>query len=205
MTYSEYKYLILSDLYRRKRSVKFKTLFKELLTGESYKYVFWMRTCTYSRSHPFLRYSIYRIAKIMYKHYTYKFAISINISTQIGSGFFIGHFSGIFINKRCIIGKNCNISQGVTLGGTHKGFPVLKDNIYIGPGAKLVGNILIGNNVTIGANCVVTKDIPDNSVVVGIPGIVISETGTEGYIINTEYDEVLTYALAKREANHEKD
>ena len=96
------------------------------------------------------------------------------------------------INGRSVIGKNCNISQGVTLGqanrGQNKGYPILGDNIYIGPGAKIVGAVKIGNNVAIGANCVVTKDVPDNSVVIGIPGKVISQKGSKDYVTKTDYD-----------------
>jgi serine O-acetyltransferase len=191
MTYSQYKYLIFSDLYRRKNNVSVRKLIQEIFNGESYKYIFWLRTTTYCKSNTFFKYTLYRISKMMLNHYTYKFSISINISTEIGSGFYIGHFSGIFINKRCVLGKNINLSQGVTLGGTKKGFPILENNIYIGPGAKLIGNVHIGNNVTIGANCVVTKDIPDNCVVVGIPGKIISKNNQTNYIINTEYDSIL--------------
>jgi serine O-acetyltransferase len=73
--------------------------------------------------------------------------------------------------------------------GVRKGYPVIGDNVYIGPGAKIVGNVHIGNNVAIGANCVVTKDIPDNSVVVGVPGRVISLESSVGYINRTDYDQ----------------
>ena len=100
------------------------------------------------------------------------------------------------MNGESIIGKNCNISQGVTLGqanrGRNKGYPILGDNIYIGPGAKIVGAVKIGNNVAIGANCVVTRDIPDNSVVVGIPGKVISQEGAKGYVNNTDYEDKIS-------------
>jgi len=91
-----------------------------------------------------------------------------------------------------VIGKNCNISHQVTLGianrGTHKGVPIIGDNVYIGPGAKIIGDINIGNNVAIGANCVVTKDVPDNAVVVGVPGKVISYEGSMGYVNKTNYE-----------------
>ena len=73
--------------------------------------------------------------------------------------------------------------------GKKKGYPQLGDNVYIGPGAKIIGAIRIGNNVAIGANCVVTKDIPDNAVVVGIPGKVISNQGSVGYVNRTDYDD----------------
>lgn len=192
MKYSEYKYLILSDLFRITGNVKFTTLIRHVFFGESYKYNFWMRTCRYSRNNPLLIYTIYPIAKSMLDNLTYKLGISIPYSTEIGSGFYIGHFGGIVVSGNSVIGKNCNISQGVTLGqanrGKNKGDPTLGDNIYIGPGAKIVGAVKIGNNVAIGANCVVTKDIPDNSVVVGVPGKVISQEGATGYVNRTDYE-----------------
>ena len=72
-----------------------------------------------------------------------------------------------------MIGDNCNLSQSVTIGqsnrGARKGTAVIGNNVYIGPGAKIVGAVRIGNFVAIGANCVVTMDIPDSAVVVGVP------------------------------------
>jgi serine O-acetyltransferase len=65
---------------------------------------------------------------------------------------------------------------------------VIGDNVYIGPGAKLFGAIVVGDNAAIGANCVVTRDVPENGVVVGVPGQVIPYEGSQGYINNTEYD-----------------
>ena len=72
--------------------------------------------------------------------------------------------------------------------GGNKGYPTIGDNVYIGPGAKIVGAVKVGNNVAIGANCVVTKDVPDNAVVVGVPGKIISYTGSEGYVNRTDYE-----------------
>ncbi len=127
----------------------------------------------------------------MLNHYKFKFGISIPYETKIDSGLYIGHFGGIVVSGKSIIGKNLNISQGVTLGmanrGPNKGYPVIGDNVYIGPGAKIVGAVKIGNNVAIGANCVVTKNIPDNAVVVGVPGKIISYNGTSNYVENTNY------------------
>jgi serine O-acetyltransferase len=72
------------------------------------------------------------------------------------------------------------------------GYPTLGDNVYIGPGAKKVGAVRIGNNVAIGANCVVTKNIPGNSVVVGIPGRIISQDGSTGYVQRTDYGDKIS-------------
>ena len=83
---------------------------------------------------------------------------------------------GIVIGETSIIGDDCTIYHGVTLGGTgkekKKRHPTLKNNIIVGCGAKVLGNIVISDNVKIGANSVVLKDVPKNSTVVGIPGVV---------------------------------
>ena len=201
MNYSEYKYLIFSDLYRITGNVKFSALIRQVLSGEAYRYNFWLRTCHYTRSKTAFRYTIHPFAAMVLRHLRYKLGISISPGTQIGSGFYIGHFGGIVIHPRSVIGKNCNISQGVTLGqanrGRNKGYPTLGDNVYLGPGAKIVGAVTIGNNVAIGANCVVTKNIPDDSVVVGVPGRVISQDGATGYINRTDYDNISKGGLAK--------
>lgn len=103
-----------------------------------------------------------------------KTGIEIHPGATIGDDFFIDHGSGVVIGETTIIGNNVTIYHGVTLGGTSldkvKRHPTVMDNVMIGSGAKILGNITIGSNTKIGANAVVTKDIPDDSVVVGVPG-----------------------------------
>ena len=103
------------------------------------------------------------------------FGISIPINTSIGGGLRIRHFGGIVLNPSTVIGDNCTILNGVTIGAKGKGgkSPTLGDNVYIGVGAKVLGEITIGNNVKIGANAVVLQDIPDNATAVGIPAKII--------------------------------
>jgi serine O-acetyltransferase len=124
----------------------------------------------------------------------HKYGIDISFNAQIGPGLSIPHFGGIVVAAKAVIGKNCLISHQVTIGAVLRGekrgaCPRIGDDVYIGPGAKLFGDIKIGNNVAIGANSVVNKDIPDNAVVVGVPGQVISLKGTEGIIENTDFGE----------------
>jgi serine O-acetyltransferase len=192
MKITEYRYLVAADFYRLNAKVGLRPVLLELLRGESFKYVFWMRTCTFTRSLPGVRYLLHPIARFFLRHYRYKYGISIPFSMQIGSGFYIGHIGNIVVNENAVIGKNCNISSGVTIGrtnrGLRKGYPRLGDNIYIGPGAKIIGGVVIGNNVAIGANCVVTKDVPDNAVIVGVPGRVISSKGSADYVRRTDYE-----------------
>ncbi len=107
--------------------------------------------------------------------------IDIHPGAEIGSNFFIDHGTGVVIGETAEIGDNCTLYQNVTLGGTslkrEKRHPTLGNNVVVGAGAKILGPVKIGNNVKVGANSVVTKDIPDNSVVVGVPGRVISRNG----------------------------
>ena len=103
--------------------------------------------------------------------------IELPRSATIGPGFYIGHFGGITIAPDVVIGSNCNISQDLTIGlsgqGEKAGVPTIGDDVYIAPGARLFGKISIGNNVKIGANAVVYKDVPDNAIVVLDPGFKI--------------------------------
>lgn len=193
LRFSEYKHLIRSDYYRIAGSSSVTGLVVHLFRGESFKYIFWMRTGAYLKSNRYFKYTTYPIARFFLGRARYKLGITIPVDTKVGSGLYIGHFGGIIVNYRAEIGKNCNLSQGVTLGqanrGQNKGHPVVGDNVYIGPGAKIVGAVRIGDNVAIGANCVVTKDVPEGSVVVGVPGKVISQAGSKGYINRTDYED----------------
>lgn len=93
---------------------------------------------------------------------------------RIGPGFYIGHFGGITISPLAVIGSRFTISPCITIGmsgyGDRLGVPVIGDNVYIAPGARIFGKIRVGSNVKIGANAVVYKDIPDNAIVVLDPG-----------------------------------
>jgi serine O-acetyltransferase len=112
--------------------------------------------------------------------------ISIPASARIGESFYIGHFGGIIIHPDAVIGSNCNISQGVTIGisGTNdnRGVPVISDNVYFGANAVVVGKITIGNNVLIGANSLVKSSLPDHAVALGVPAEIISYGGSNSYL-----------------------
>ena len=179
---------MLCDLYRYTGKVNISIFLKNIFINPGYKYTFILRVTRYLKNSSILFLPLYVIFRIMLNHYTYRYGISIPYNTNISAGFYIGHFGGIVVNHKTVIGKNCNISQGVTIGetygGKNPGVPVLGDNVYIGPGAKIIGGITVGNNVAIGANCVLTKSVPDNAIAVGIPGEVISYKGSNEYINN---------------------
>lgn len=112
--------------------------------------------------------------------------ISIPYSAVIGERFYIGHFGGIIINANAIIGDNCNISQGVTIGvsgsNDKRGVPIIGNNVYIGANATVVGKIKVGDFAVIGANSLVTQNVEPNSTVLGVPAVKISDSNSNGYI-----------------------
>ena len=105
--------------------------------------------------------------------------IEIHPAARIGRRFFIDHGMGVVIGATTIIGDDVLLYQGVTLGGTGnehgKRHPTLGDNIVVGSGAKVLGNIEIGSNSRIGAGSVVVDSVPENSTVVGIPGRIVRQ------------------------------
>jgi serine O-acetyltransferase len=116
--------------------------------------------------------------------------IEIHPGAKIGKEVFIDHGAGVVFGETAEIGDNCIIYHGVTLGGTKrepgKRHPTIGSRTVIGAGAKILGNIKIGNNCTIGANAVVAKEVPDNCTVVGNPGRIIAQNGQK--IISEELD-----------------
>ena len=110
--------------------------------------------------------------------------IEIHPAVKIGKNIFIDHGMGIVIGETTIIGDNVSIYQGVTLGGTKwekkKRHPTINDNVIIGAGAKVLGPISVGKNSKIGANSVVTRNVPSNTTVIGIPARVIDNPAGDG-------------------------
>ena len=117
------------------------------------------------------------IARLISQLARFLTGIEIHPGAVIGKRLFIDHGMGIVIGETTTIGNNCTIYHGVTLGGTgkdkYKRHPDLGDNVIVGCGAKVLGPIKVGDNVKIGANSVVLKEVPENSTVVGIPGKVV--------------------------------
>ena len=176
--------LINNDLKRHSGGGNF---LRSFITIPGFKYTVFLRLiqCTEKRRWLFPFTILLKVKLLlMQRHY----GIQIPSATRIGKGFYIGHYGTIIVNAKAIIGDNVNISQGVTIGqanrGQHKGVPVIGNEVYIGPGAKIVGKVVIGNNVAIGANAVVTNDVPDNACVAGVPARIINMKGAEGYVNN---------------------
>lgn len=114
----------------------------------------------------------------IHKKLSYKLGYTI-YKNNFGPGVCFCHYGTLVVNEDARIGKNCRIHVGVNIGRFNGGVPRIGDNCYIGPGAKLFGPIIIGDNVTIGANAVVNKSFPDNCVIVGVPAKIIKYNNME--------------------------
>jgi serine O-acetyltransferase len=121
--------------------------------------------------------------------------IEMSRFTQIGPGLHIAHFGAIAVSPFAVLGRNCTLSQSTSIGvaghGESEGAPVIGDDVYIGPGARLLGRIRIGNNVRIGPNAVVEEDIADNAVVAMEPGCKVVNYAGNRVHVQSRHDERL--------------
>ena len=130
------------------------------------------------------------IARVISQFSRFLTGIEIHPAAKIGKNFFIDHGMGVVIGETSEIGDNVTIYHMVTLGGISpsinsdnqrqvKRHPTLKDNVVIGSGAQVLGPITVGENAKVGANAVVTKDVPANAVMVGIPAKNVNKDGSK--------------------------
>ncbi|HVQ36272.1 MAG TPA: hypothetical protein VMS31_01980 [Pyrinomonadaceae bacterium] len=135
---------------------------------------------------PLVRRPLLLLASAWQKLIEVTTGISLPYTASIGPGFYIGHFGNIIVNGEAVIGSNCNISQGVTIGvsgrGERRGVPTIGDRVYIGANAVVAGKILVGDDAVIGANSLVVSDVPNASTAVGVPATILDRNGSADYL-----------------------
>ena len=155
--------------------------------------------------HWLWRHGVHVLARFLSQVIRFWTGVEIHPGATIGHRLFIDHGMGVVIGETSVVGDDCTIYQGCTLGGTGKEsgkrHPTLGDNIIIGAGARVLGNIMIGSNCRIGAGSVVLRDVPENSTVVGVPGRVVLRDG-QRCVINDpkEISDPLSDIVARLEA-----
>ena len=176
--------IIKSDLYRYfPEPYSFNALLRGF-RAQGFRYMFFRRLRDHYGSNSFIGW----VSSIFLRHYTYKFGFQIG--GKIGHGFYIGHFGTIVVSVNAVIGNNCNIAHNVTIGaarGSKAGAPVIGDNVWLGTGSVIVGNITIGNNVMIAPNAFVNFDVPDHSLVIGNPAKIIEKENPTALYINNQW------------------
>lgn len=135
----------------------------------------------YRVSNKFYKRKMYTTARFISQAARFLTGIEIHPGATIGEGLFIDHGSGVVIGETTIIGDNCTLYQGVTLGGTGKDtgkrHPTLGNNVMVGAGAKVLGNFTVGDGAKIAAGAVVLGPVPENATAVGIPAHVVRVAG----------------------------
>lgn len=145
----------------------------------------------YRLSHKLYKNNFIFLARLINTFSRFLTGIDIHPGAKLGDGLFIDHGQGVVIGETAEVGKNVTLYQGVTLGGTGKEtgkrHPTLGDNIVVASGAKVLGSFKVGSNSKIGAGSVVLCEVPENSVVVGIPGRVVVLDGKKVASIKDSY------------------
>lgn len=178
---------IIADTYRYTGQLSKRTALKLYIRHPEYRYIVWMRVASYAMDRKWCL-LLYALACLRLQLIRNKTGIQISPHTKIGKGFYIGHFGSIVINTHVEIGDNVSIIQTCTMGIAYRGkggAPVLGDKVYVGPGARIIGGVHIGNNVAIGTNAVVTHDAPNDCVMAGVPARPRLDRGADEYIFNT--------------------
>jgi serine O-acetyltransferase len=186
-SFGQLKRWLKADLHRYAGKSDLKTFIRHFLFTPGYKYTVWMRTCGYFRVKPWAKLLLlYPFSKWVLLRCRYKYGIVIPEYTVIGPGFFINRFGGIYVNGDAIIGSNVNFTHGIMLGqanrGKYMGSPIVGDRVFLASGCKVIGRVKLGDGAVVGANAVVTKDVPENGVVGGIPAKVLSLAGSADYV-----------------------
>ncbi len=136
----------------------------------------------------------YFLADWVSKRARRKTGIEIHPAAQIGKGLFIDHGMGVVIGETTIIGENCTLYQGVTLGGTGKDkgkrHPTIGNNVTIGSGAKVLGPFTVGDNSKVAANAVVLNEIPPNSTCVGVPAHIVKRDNVKVAPAKIDLDQI---------------
>jgi serine O-acetyltransferase len=189
MTLREMRTLIAADQYRYSAGHGARDFLRQWFREPGFRYTTVMRLTGFLRSQPLTRWGCYHIALLWHRRLQVRHGCYLDFSTKVGPGLYLGHLLCIVVNSRSVIGKNCTLSHGVTLGQTNArskqpGCPVIGDSVYLGCGSAIIGGITIGDHAAVGPNSVVVSDLPAMAVASGIPAQIISTKGSAGYVSN---------------------
>jgi serine O-acetyltransferase len=161
--------MIRADVYRNAGKWGSKAVILTFLDRPANRFLLVMRVGSWARGSR-TRLPVQLVCRALYRRWSVRYALEIPYTTQIGAGLRISHIAGgVVVNPTARIGKNCTLNGGVTLGHG----VVLGNLVNVSTGAKLIGRVTVRDGSTIGANAVVTKEVPPGSVVAGVPAKVL--------------------------------
>ena len=171
----ELRYYIRKDL-KWVNGHPWRSFFSRYLFEAGFKFSVWLRITRFLYLKGKRAFPLFVFARMIYKHLEYKYSFDISYKAQIGPGLTIAHYGYIIVTSNTVLGVNCSLKPGVVFGKkltSQTDGAVIGNNVEFGVGSKVVGDVSIGSNVIVGANAVITKDVPDNCVVAGVPARVI--------------------------------
>lgn len=181
-----------ADLYRWEGDISVLKKLKWLLVPR-YRIVYLKRKCElHADKKHYIRFLFYRF---FYQIHISIYSTEIGRRVKIGKGFIIRHLGAIAIHNDVVLGNNVELLNGVTIGyerrGKRQGAPTIGNNVWIGSNAVIVGKVEVGSDILIAPGAFVNFDVPDHSIVIGNPGVIIrKENATKGYMDNIDYGEV---------------
>jgi serine O-acetyltransferase len=198
--------ILRADVYRYRGKADRRAFVSSYLHDPGFRFTYYLRKVSfYSKKKKSLAIFSYIYNRILLHHYRFKYGFDISPTTSIGPGLYIGHFGGVVISPHAVLGSNINIAQGVTIGaasrGPRTGAPTLEDRVWVGANAIIVGKVTIGREALIAPGAYVNFDVPPESVVLGNPGKVVSNSGSRGYV-NRTIDDLPTEGPAASESAH---
>ncbi|MGI4830322.1 MAG: serine O-acetyltransferase [Janthinobacterium lividum] len=181
--------ILSADVYRYRGALGRRAVLDAWLREPGFRFTWYLRKVTfYNERKRGLGILPYLYNRVLLNHYRFRYGFDISPNTSIGPGFYLGHFGGVVISPFAVLGSNVNVAKGATIGatsrGTRMGAPTLEDRVWIGANATVVGRVTIGKEALIAPGAYVNFDVPSRAVVLGNPGRIVSETGSDGYINN---------------------
>ena len=196
---------MVTDLWRYSRRSDLNAFLRALRSFPGFRYTVTLRAATWATAlapGPVCR-ILRGVAWRLHSSVGRRAGWELPIGVRVGPGLFISpHPGGLVVHPMAELGANCTLGHGVTIGetnrGARRGVPKIGDNVYIAAGAKVIGRVIVGSHAIVGANCVVTRDVAENGVVVGLPGKVISSSGSAAYVHNIDWPEPASYSAWQR-------
>lgn len=180
---------IAADLYRYFTNTRFRSYVRGWFIP-GFRFTVLLRTCQYmafSRLRM-LWMPVYLLFRLMLRHYQFKYGISIHHTCNVGPGLYIGHFGDIIVNPSSTIGVNCNLSPGVLLGLSYNSdtcrfeYPRLGNCVAVTNSVKIIGGVTMGDWSMAAPASVITKDVPPQAVVAGIPAHILNYNSSRQYV-----------------------
>ena len=183
--------LIRADLHRVNGRHDNKEWFEQWLNNPAFRFVMWFRIAQWARRKPLTKLLVYPVARYFLNRIHYQTGIRLPLSVKAGPGLFLGHWGSMIISPRCTIGANGTLSNDINIGGAGggngQGVPQLGDNVFVGPGVRIAGPIMIGQNAAIMGNTLVTATIPPNSIAIGVPHRISGRHDDNVFVSHRDY------------------